>query len=158
MLNSNALLVFPAAITIAVGCGSSNAISGNQQPAEQPNVSQEMPTNSITGRLSRKAVTDLSRLYEISNPDRVFWFLNEHIANLLVNAASVISEYFERPRISLELRSDPESGSDVLLAFIHTNLGWEESEAALETFDRNWWLSQTWIPSTKRISIDVRSA
>lgn len=169
MLSSKAILALPAAVTIAMGFGS-NAISDNQAsppnaggagstdepiPAAQPR-GQMTCQNSITGSLSRDAMQNLSRLYEIANAD-VFWFLNEQIAHLLINTESVIREYFEPTKIALELRSDPESGSDVLLVSIHTSMDWQQSDERLEQFDRNWWLTKSWVPSNKRICVDVRA-
>ncbi len=158
--NSNAIAPLPPAMTLTIG---SNAITVCQnqdvQQPEQLDCAAALPTvqaNSITGPANWNVLAKLRSLYTISNPEQVFLFLNDQIAELLVDAEAVIREHFETSRVGLEVRPDPEGTNDVLLVSIYCNLCWQESEKLLEGFDRCWWLSRSWIPSNKKICIDVR--
>ena len=62
--------------------------------------------------------------------------------NVIEAARRKLDEYFD-PRITkyeMDTTYDPETGKRGLILEIHTNLDAEESMAALERFEEDWWL------------------
>jgi hypothetical protein len=113
--------------------------------------------NSISGGASWTLTQELQQMFEIISVEKVFAFVNQSLAQILLNTAAVIKEHFECQKLTLDVRTDYEDGSQILLLFIHSKTGWEDSQNRLDEFDR-WWLCQKWLPSSKRICVDIYPA
>lgn len=114
--------------------------------------------NSFNGAPLWNEFQILQNLFEVVNPNEVYSFINSSIAKLLLELEPTARQYFEVDKIALEVRHDPEINDPVLLIAIFSKKSWEQSEIDLDTFDRNWWLKKVWIPSDKRICVDVFAA
>lgn len=158
--------LIPTAAGIAVAfaqpqlsqCRENDAASSAKISYELTEFARNQQSNSITGNPSWEIFQSLQSRYEVTSPRSVLSFLNGPITSLLLLAEPIIREYFDVSKIVLDVKIDPEDQSSVMLVTIHTSTDWEIAEENLERFDREWWLSQSWYPSRKRICIDVYPA
>ncbi len=154
--------IFPAAASLAISAnapasidGEDNAIARLQPlPISRPQ-SNFTDSNSFTGCTSWLSFQSLQMSFEIKDTQEVFGFLNEPITNLLVDTYAALSDFFVFSKASLSLVSDSEDGSNLLYLTIHSKTDWQDSEARLDKFDEAWWLKQKWLPTSKRICVDV---
>jgi len=84
--------------------------------------------------------------YSIQQPEAIAAFVRRHYAvgKVLADALDQLPTYFGRqPKVSLELKVDPEYVSDKqLFAYIYTRLPVEEALSRFEQFDESWLLAR----------------
>ncbi|MEK7441719.1 MAG: hypothetical protein AAB571_00425 [Chloroflexota bacterium] len=84
--------------------------------------------------------------YSLQQPETIASFLRRHYAvgKVLADALDQLPVYFgQQPKVSLELKVDPEYPSDKqLFAYIHTELPVEEALSRFEQFDESWLLAR----------------
>lgn len=84
--------------------------------------------------------------YTLQQSEAIAAFVRRHYAvgKVLVDALDQLPKYFgQQPKVSLELKVDPEYASDKqLFAYIYTNLPIEESLSRFEQFDEGWLLAR----------------
>jgi hypothetical protein len=99
----------------------------------------------IGGSLERAFESQVSlvgQLYRPLNSPSIFRYLaaNRLVAQLLIEAAARIAEYFPGCPASLRLIEDHDEDNDKLVVHIHTRATPDEALAQLERFDYDWWL------------------
>jgi hypothetical protein len=87
----------------------------------------------------------IQRWYDIDQPQKVLAYLRDmpSIASVLLDARSVLEQYFLATPKAVELRidTDPETGRSELVAYIRTSMPVEEAVRRLREFDYNWLMS-----------------
>ena len=74
--------------------------------------------------------------------DSVYRFLDTHLelSDLLLEAAEQIRADFPQASRRLEAYVDPETGHEQLIAYVGTNLDFDDFMNSLEQFRQDWWL------------------
>ena len=111
-----------------------------------------------TSPAGRSGTASLEEAYVFRQAREVAEFLEEHpyLGSLLLEAYDHIQEHFGlRPRVALEVVTDPEATDDrELYALIGTHLSPEAALQRLERLDKEWWLAAMDRAQCK-LSIDV---
>ena len=95
-------------------------------------------------RYSFSPIEDVLALYTISQPEEVQEFLekNSFLIPLLSATYENIKKYFSSySDVTLDLETDPEDGTESLVAHVVTSLPFEEAYKQLKQFDWQWWLN-----------------
>ncbi len=83
--------------------------------------------------------------YSFRNKNEIASYLLEfpELIPILREAPMVIKTYFKKASLVLELQTDPEDGSEILLLYIQTSLPVKEAYALLTKIDEIWWLEKS---------------
>jgi len=101
--------------------------------------------------LDPNVLNTLQEQYVFRDDPRDIWsFLKQYplLPSVLVEAHHNLMKYFpNNPQVFLSVETDPEDGSQHLIASVDSGLDVDESMDTLEAFDRGWWstrFSQTY--------------
>lgn len=80
--------------------------------------------------------------FTIRDKNRVIYYILEYpeLVPIINQAYLIISGYFKNPSLVLEVRKDPEEGSEILVLYIQTSLSAEKAYTKLDQIDEHWWL------------------
>jgi hypothetical protein len=95
-------------------------------------------------RYSFSPLEDALALYTVPQPEEVQDFLekNSFLIPLVSATYENIRKYFSSySKVTLDLETDPEDGTESLAAHVVTDLPLEEAYKQLKQFDWQWWLN-----------------
>src|SRR5215472_12131104 len=99
--------------------------------------------NSMAQAYNFSPLEDVLALYTTVRLDEVQDFLakNPFLIPLLSATYQNIRKYFSYSRVTLDVETDDEDGTETLAAHVVTSLPLEEAYKQLKQFDWQWWLS-----------------
>jgi hypothetical protein len=94
--------------------------------------------------------------FKVSDYKASLQFITEYpnIAPLLKQVRRAIRGHFDNPDVSLEPKTDPETGNQEMWIYIHTDLPVPEAMKTLESLDTGHFL-ETWKKSDRKLCLDL---